>query len=234
MKKIILFFLLNVSLIVSAQSPWVGTWHNDNSGTLVLNANGEGSLSGNTFNYAVDNGILVAYDEYGVYYLNIKVNANQLTINGELTQNTPIIFTKTKGNALANQSVNKMNQNVNNEQGIIDQSIVGTWCWTNASATYSSSSSYSSCIVINADGTYQYNSEGSISAYGGGGYGGSSSQNSDYGTWRVSGNTIHVVSAKEGAKTYSFEKRNHPKNGDPMIIIDGDAYVSYYQKAPWR
>ncbi len=32
---------------------------------------------------------------------------------------------------------------------------------------------------------------------------------------------------------WSFlDKNNHPKTGNPMIIIDGDAYVTYYQNNP--
>jgi len=44
---------------------------------------------------------------------------------------------------------------------------------------------------------------------------------------------LFVQSQKEGSKVYSFEKRNHPKTNEPMIVIDGDIYVTYYQKAPW-
>ena len=135
-----------------------------------------------------------------------------------------------RGNSTNSQS----NTYGSNAGGGVDQSIVGKWCWVNASSTYSSSSSSSKCIVINGNGSYEYYAEGSISGYGGGGYGGSSSQSSDRGTWRLDGNRIHVQSKAEGYKVYSFEKRNHPKNGDPMIVIDGDTYVSYYQKAPWR
>jgi hypothetical protein len=49
----------------------------------------------------------------------------------------------------------------------------------------------------------------------------------------VSGRTIIAYSNTHGKITYPFEKRNHPKTGDPMIVLDGDAYVTAYRKNPW-
>jgi hypothetical protein len=63
--------------------------------------------------------------------------------------------------------------------------------------------------------------------------GGTSSQNSDSGTWWVVGDRIHYNSQTQGQGSYQLIKRNHPKNGDPMIVLDGTSYVTYYQKAPW-
>ncbi len=51
---------------------------------------------------------------------------------------------------------------------------------------------------------------------------------------KVVGNKIHVNSRSQGFQILSFEKRNHPKNGDPMIVIDGDTYVTYNQRPSWR
>ena len=32
-----------------------------------------------------------------------------------------------------------------------------------------------------------------------------------------------------------LEKRNHPKNvNDPMIVLDGDAFVTATQRPPWK
>ena len=66
-------------------------------------------------------------------------------------------------------------------------------------------------------------------------YGGTNSQGSDQGTWYVQGDRIYYNSQSKGPGSYRLEKRNHPKNvNDPMIILDGTAYVTAYQKAPWR
>lgn len=65
-------------------------------------------------------------------------------------------------------------------------------------------------------------------------YAGTSSQSSDFGTWNYDGTRIYYNSQNgQGSGSYLLEKRNHPKNGDPMIVLDGETYVTYYQKNPW-
>ena len=90
------------------------------------------------------------------------------------------------------------------------------------------------CFTLFPNGTYQYHREASISAYAPGIHGGTASQTDDTGTWRVNGSTVIVNSRNQGAATYSLEKRNHTKTGDPMVCLDGRCYVTYYQKPPWR
>jgi hypothetical protein len=177
------------------------------------------------FTYTNTANKIFASSEEGDFTYNYKLVNGQLIISGGVFPQ-PVTFTKSK-NSISGTSGNT-------KIGSIDKSIVGTWCWANTSGTYTNASSSSTrFIVINADGTYQYTYEGSISGSGGGYYGGSSSQSADHGTWKLNGNTISVVSASEGAASYSFQKKNHPKTGDPMIVIDGDAYVTYYRKNPW-
>ncbi len=211
-----------------------GTW-SGNGETMVFQAGGKGLYNGVAFNYTTSGDVLTISSSSGSSDLQFAVNGNYLTLSGN---GTTVMLQR--GTAYSAPSGNNQTYGQNsggsysqNSGGGIDQSIVGKWCWVNTSSTYSSSYNSSKCIVINGNGTYEYYAEGSISGYGGGGYGGSSSQSSDSGTWRVSGNVIQVQSRSEGNKTYSFQKRNHPKNGDPMIVIDGDTYVSYYKKSPW-
>lgn len=211
------------SVVSMAQNSITGTWNNDEVGTLTFNANGNGTFAGSSFTFTNTSNKIFASSEDGDFIYNYKITNGQLIISGGIFD-APVTFSKTKTSSSGTSSP---------KSGSIDKSIVGTWCWTNASSTYTSSSSNTRCIVINANGTYQYTYEGSISGSGGGYYGGSSSQNADHGTWKLNGNTISVVSASEGAQTLSFQKKNHPKTGDPMIVIDGDAYVTYYQKNPW-
>ena len=211
-----------------SQNSVAGVWSNSEAGTLILNQDGTGSLNGSGFEYAVEGGVLYAVDNSGLYSFNYKVSGDKLTLSGDLFP-TPMVFSKSGSGS----SGIKMGSPAAGGGGGIDQSIVGTWCWTNAQNTSNATSSNTRCVIIKGDGTYNYTYEGSISGYGGGYYGGSNNQDSDHGTWRLNGNQIQVNSAKEGQAVYSFEKRNHPKTGDPMIIIDGDAYVTYYQKAPW-
>ena len=79
------------------------------------------------------------------------------------------------------------------------------------------------------NGTYEYYSETSSS----GPVASSASQESDSGTWTATANTITRNSRSQGTATYSLEKRNHPKTGDPMLVLDGDTYVTYGQRRPW-
>ncbi len=207
----------------------IGTW-SGNGETMVFQSGGKGSYNNIPFSYSVSGSVLTIAGSSGTSELRFNVNGNYLTLSGN---GTTVMLQK--GTAYSGAGGNNSAYESNpGASGGIDQSIVGKWCWVNASSTYTSSYSGSKCIVINGNGTYEYYAEGSVSGYGGGYYGGSSSQNSDSGTWRLAGNVIHVNSRSEGNKTYSFEKRNHPKNGDPMIVIDGDTYVTHFKRAPWR
>lgn len=207
----------------------VGTW-SGNGETMVFQAGGQGSYNGQGFQYSTSGNNVSIIGGTGTTTLQYAVNGNYLTLSGN---GTTAILQKGTANS-ASPGGYGLAPSGNTGGGSIDQSIVGKWCWVNTSSTSSSSYNSSKCIVINGNGSYEYYAEGSISGYGGGGYGGSSSQSSDRGTWKLEGNRIHVQSQTEGYKVYSFEKRNHPKNGDPMIVIEGDTYVTYYKKAPWR
>ncbi len=225
MKNLFFSFLFFSSFYMSGQNI-VGTWNNDDFGKLVFKSDGNGSLGNADFTFTYTANKIIATDEDGQnYYYSYKLSNGQLNISGGIFE-SPVTFTKSGStNSATNSGATK---------GGIDKSIVGTWCWTNASGVNTNAtSSNTRCLIINGDGTYQYTYEGSISGSGGGYYGGSSSQSSDHGTWRINGNTVKIVSASEGAQTLSFQKKNHPKTGDPMIIIGGDAYVTYYQKSPW-
>jgi len=60
------------------------------------------------------------------------------------------------------------------------------------------------------------------------------SQSSDRGAWTATETSITARSAGGRITTYVLEKRNHPKNNDPMLVLDGQAFVTFYQKPPWR
>jgi hypothetical protein len=87
----------------------------------------------------------------------------------------------------------------------------------------------SRCFTLHANGTYEFSSETSSS----GSVASSASQQSDSGTWTAASTTITSRSSKTGTRTYRLERRNHPKNGDPMLVLDGDAYVTAHQRPSW-
>jgi hypothetical protein len=195
---------------------------------------GKGIYNGNPFTYTVNGNTLTSTDNTGsnsffFMFLGESLSMSGAGINVILTKGHKGYKAETANNTTANNAGSS-----NSVAGGIDQSILGKWCWIKASGNIQASSSSSKCININGNGTYTYSAEGSISGYGGGYYGGSSSQSADSGTWKVVGNKIHVNSRSQGFQILSFEKRNHPKNGDPMIVIDGDTYVTYNQRPAWR
>jgi hypothetical protein len=62
---------------------------------------------------------------------------------------------------------------------------------------------------------------------------GTASQTDDYGRWCANGNTLTATWNTGRVATYTFEKRNHPKNNDPMLVVNGETFVTYFQKPPW-
>lgn len=204
----------------------IGQWTGDGV-DVEFKPNGKGIFNKKPFTYTVNGNNLTSTDDTGSNTFFFMFLGKSLSLSG-----AGINISLTKGHTGYSNSANTANNSTGNN-GSIDQSIAGKWCYVSSLTNTNASSSSSRCLVINANGTYSYSAESSISGYGGGGYGGSSSQSADSGTWKLAGNRIFVNSRAEGNKTYTFEKRNHPKTGEAMIVVDGDIYVTYYQRPSW-
>ena len=112
--------------------------------------------------------------------------------------------------------------------------LVGKWCkMSTFSANGGGGSQSSACFEPRGDGSYVYGSERSMSAYGGGAYGATSGSSGDAGRWSATESSITAQSNSGRSSTYRLELRNHPKNRDPMVCLDGECYVTYFKKAPW-
>ena len=203
----------------------IGTW-SSNGENIEFKTGGVCNYMGQSFPYKTSPGVLTLTTMEGNISFGYSVSGDKLTLT--YNQNT---VTYTKGSGVSVDGSAHTNQ-----AGGVDQDLVGKWCYVDVSNIYgSSTSSSSSCITLNANGTYEYYSESSRSVNTPGYYGGTNSQGSDQGTWYVQGDRIYYNSQSKGPGSYRLEKRNHPKNvNDPMIILDGTAYVTAYQKAPWR
>jgi hypothetical protein len=153
----------------------------------------------------------------------VKSNQLSLTVNGKTIQYA-------KGSAGATQN------NLSSGGGKrVAEELVGKWCYVNVNSTNSGGSSTEQCFTLKADGTYEYYGETSRSVNTNAYAGGTNSQSIDRGTWSYDGTRVYYTSsAGAGSGSYVLEKRNHPKNNDPMIVLDGTTYVTYYQKSPWR
>jgi hypothetical protein len=124
-------------------------------------------------------------------------------------------------------------------RGIIALELVGKWCYLDASSVNSGEISSDECITVNGDGTYEYYFDSSGSSAGNNQFGDQSfngiidGQSQDRGTWRLDGNILYIQSEARGMQTFTLQKMNHPKNGNPMIVISGRTYITFYQKPGW-
>jgi len=158
--------------------------------------------------------------------MNYVIQHNQLvlTVNGQ-----KFTYTKSQGNTGTNTG--NLTATSGNRQ--LDMTIVGKWCYVNVTSTNTGGTSSDACITIHENGTYEYYAERSMSANTDTFSSGTASQSSDSGTWWVQGNRIFYESQTQGQGSYQLVKQNHPKTGDPMIVLDGTSYVTYFQKSPW-
>lgn len=203
----------------------IGTW-SGNGESIEFTTNGQCNYLGQTYPYQLSAGHVTLQTAQGNFMLAYSVQGNSLSLtgNGQTVQYT-------KGNAGGSRS----NTQAQTGGRRIAQELVGKWCYVNVTSTYSGGSSSEECITLNADGTYEYYSESSRSVNTNAYAGGTNSQGSDRGSWSYDGSRIYYTSsAGAGSGSYALEKRNHPKNNDPMIVLDGKTYATQYQKAPWR
>lgn len=201
----------------------LGSWSNYGE-TIEFKSNGQCTYLGQTYPYTVSGNQIILQSAQGNVAMEFSVSGNQLqlSVNGQ-----SLTYNKGAG------TTSSTTQGKSSGGGRLDMSLVGKWCYVNVTSTNSGGTSSSECITINADGSYEYYSERSMSANAPTFSAGTSSQGSDRGTWWIEGNRIHYNSTTQGQGSYQLEKRNHPKNGDPMIVLDGTTYVTYYQKSPW-
>ncbi len=204
----------------SATGGLTGVW-SGNGETVEFKKDGTCLYQGQSFAYQVSQGHVTLSTQQGNVMLAYSVNGNTLTLSGNGQS-----FTYTRGQRQGAETVGQ-------QGGSVSQELAGKWCYVNVTSTNSGGSSTDECITLHPNGTYEYYAERSMSVNADTYYGGTNSQGSDRGTWRVQGNRIFYTSQTQGQGSYELQKVNHPKTGDPMIVLDGKAYVTQYQRAPW-
>jgi len=211
----------------------IGTWRNQEE-TIVF-TNRTMTINGLEYNYSSDGSQINIQTAEGPQPISYTLNGNQLSM---VLNGITYSFQKSDANTPA-ANVSTQTASATNLPGTIDPSIVGKWYYYSSSSGYSGGGSSSERILeINADGTYRYYYEGSVSGKTHDMYGEedmfaqSAIQDNDSGTWRLQGNMLHTQSNVHGYQTYTLQKQNN-QNNEPMIIIDGDPYVTYYKRAPW-
>ncbi len=204
-------------------SELLGAWSGYGE-TIEFRPNGQCVYLGQTIPYTVSQGHVILTIQQSQVMMAYQVQGSQLTltVNGKA-----LSYTKGNGSATGTAAA------PNTGKGAVAQELVGKWCYVNVTSTNSGGTSSDECITLHANGTFEYYSERSMSTNTNSFWAGTSSQNADQGTWWVQGDRIFYNSQKQGQGSYQLRKVNHPKNGDPMIVLDGTAYVTQYQKAPW-
>ena len=236
MKTILAFALALLAASAFANPALHGTWSSANvQGRPLLVefvAGGTGKINGDPIRWQTLGGALFIQDRGGqVATYGFEVKGDKLLVSGgDLAQPT----TLTKGSAAYDAAMKAKPKVAPAKAGAQasgnGQELVGKWCDVGAMSTGGGSSSRMACIELKADGTYTYNAESSRSVSAGS----YASQSSDAGRWSYNGTQLVAQSRSGQTNTYNLEKRNHPKNKrDPMICLNGQCYVTYYNKPAW-
>ena len=226
---IILSLVTSIAFSQSDKDKFVGRWVSTDAGYEMecnFNADGTGVIDGDAVKWSVKPGYLIVEVEGDRLTYSYTFHDKGFRVSGGDLE-TPLNFKRVKDGGTTRSPSGNAGTSVSSGKKL-DQSLVGKWCYVNVTSNYSSSSEQ--CITVNANGTYEYYSERSTS----GGNGSTASQASDAGTWWVEGNRVYYNSQNQGEGSYELVKRNHPKTGDPMIVLDGTAYVTFFKKSPWQ
>ncbi|MBP7238891.1 MAG: hypothetical protein KBA14_01595 [Saprospiraceae bacterium] len=209
----------------SSSGSIIGSWTGSGE-TIEFKSNGQCLYLGQTFPYRISSGQLTLSAADGEHIFSYGISGDKLILTAAQGS---VTYTKSTSSSGSNAPVSS------SFGGAIDQTLVSKWCYVDVNNYNSGASSSSTCVTLNADGSYEYYGESSRSVNTQDYSGGTSSQESDRGTWYVQGDRIFFNSQSKGLLSYRLEKRNHPKNvNDPMIVLDGSPFVTAYNMPPWR
>ena len=194
-----------------AQTPGVvGSWRNS-QGSARFNADGTGVIDGKPGRYQIAGDRITLIGADGMVTLQFLVRGDMLTLTGPAGSTV----------------LSRVREEVGG--GSVHQEMVGKWCWIKIVNAQQGGMASDRCFTLAANGSYQYNGNSSSSNPNGG----VASQSSDSGTWTATETTLTAHSRAYGTVVHRLEKRNHPKTGDPMLVVDGDPFVTYYQHPRW-
>jgi hypothetical protein len=115
----------------------------------------------------------------------------------------------------------------------VPQELVGKWCYYNL-ANGDEGNVSGTCVTLNGDGSYEFYLDGSMAVKLTAAFPGIPAQESDYGTWSVTGNVIQYISQSHGQGSFRFQKMNQPTNPNtPMIVLNGHAFVATTAHDAW-
>lgn len=203
-----------------------GSWNGQIEGksiSLTVDGKGGGNVDGVPMRYQALGNMLLIERHGQVIAYQFELRGGQLLVGGG---DLPGVLVMSKGTKPAAAAPGGAPQT---QQGGVQPELVGKWCLVKNFTANTGGSSSSACFELRANGTYVFASERSMSAS----TGGTSSSSGDAGRWSATANSITAMSNSGRSTTYRLEKRNHPKNHDPMLCLDGDCYVTYWNKPRW-
>lgn len=199
----------------AAKKLLLGKWKSSIA-VIEFFANGKITINNDEYIYKVKGPVITVSNLEGSMRFPYELDGDRLIVE---VDGSEVIYTRLKGNAAESTTAGA--------GGILPE-LVGKWCYM-SNLTGSNSYMSSRCFTLYQNGTYEYSAESST----GGAYGSTAGQSYDSGRWTATRTSITAYSNTNGKVVYPIELRNHPKTGDPMIVLDGDAYVTAYQKQPW-
>lgn len=193
----------------------VGHWKSSEA-TVEIKDDGSLILNGSPFRYVVKGKNIIIGNDEGVLQFPFELSGDTLNV---LVDGRTVVYRRMSSADAERSTVSGSNP----------AELFGKWCYmSNVNATGGGRMS-NRCFTLYENGTYEFYAETSSS----GPAGSSASQESDTGTWSVSGGMLTANSRSRGTLVFPLEKRNHPKTGDPMLVLDGDSYVTYSPRQPW-
>jgi len=231
---LVLFVISGFSLQISAQKVSIekqlqGYWKSTEA-IIEFKPGSRVTINDAEYDYAVVGSTIIVSNDEGEMEFPYKLSAGVLTVWVEMKK---VVYGRMTDAEIAKLKKGSAGGPVaargGSAAGGVPQELVGKWCYQANVTAVGGGRQSDICFTLKADGTYEYYGEASNSNV----YGGSNSQSWDYGRWSATATTLTARSNSGKTTTYTLEKRNHPKTGDPMLMVDGDAFVTFYQRPSW-
>ena len=196
----------------------IGKWKSPEA-TIDIRSNGTITINGDVYAYRAKGAVIAVSNDQGSMLFPYELDGDTLVVELEGRE---IVYKRMKSDGIG-----PLERESPSSAGIVPE-FVGKWCYL-SSLTGTNSYMSSRCFTLYENGTYEYSGESASS----GAYGSTAGQSYDSGRWTATRTTLTAHSSKNGTTVYPIELRNHPKTHDPMIVVDGDAYVTAYQRRSW-
>lgn len=194
----------NTKAFSATSNELIGLWSGEGE-VIEFRSDGKCRYAGEIYPYELSQGHLLIEVSSNKVVFSYAIKAGRLILTAGGQQST---YTRMTTGAIAST-----------QKDLIRADLVGKWCYfTSSTGAYTDR-----CITLGADGSYVYQQDG----------GGAASNGSHSGTWYVHGDRLYYQSTA-GNGSYKLERRNHPGNNNPTIVLDDEPFVTTVGRPPWR